>query len=121
MARKKKEAETEKVMKAPKSGGIGINAEHLKHMRVADKFSMVFNRVTIIMLIASAALVITVIYDMIQYNTMYTKYLSTVEIASNGAESMQSLSKNTLYIVAAEEQSVKMQRMDIALGDAGNL
>ena len=87
----------EKKVKAPKqpsAGGFGINAERLKHMKVSEKFSHVFNRLLIMMLVASLALIFTVIYCVIQYRTMYTKYYETALAVADARGGMQSLAKN---------------------------
>ena len=115
----------EKKAKAPRqpagSGGIGINAEKLRHLKVGDKFSYVFNRLLIFMLVASAALIFTVVYCVIQYRTMYQHYYVTSEQVADARGGMQSLAKNVLYIIAAEEESVQAARLTAAREDSAQL
>ena len=61
MAKEKKE-KSARAVREPKGGGVGINAETLRNLKVQDKFSHVFNRLLIFMLIASASLIFTVLY-----------------------------------------------------------
>ena len=117
-------AEKEKKVKTPKQpsrSGFGINAERLKHMKVSEKFTHVFNRLLIMMLIASLALIFTVIYCVVQYRSMYKTYYETSQAVANARGGMQSLAKNVCYIMAAEEESVIMQRMDAATSDSAQL
>ena len=102
-------------------GSIGINAERLKHMKVERKFSYVFNRLLVFMLVASLALIFTVIYCILQYRTMYTLYYETSEQVAEARGGMQSLAKNVCYIIAAEEESVVMARLDAANTDSAQL
>ena len=102
-------------------GSIGINAERLKHMKVERKFSYVFNRLLVFMLVASLALIFTVIYCILQYRTMYTLYYETSEQVAEARGGMQSLAKNVCYIIAAEEESVVMARLDAANSDSAQL
>ena len=115
-------AKKEKTVRQPSGGGgFGINAERLRHMKVSEKFSYVFNRLLIFMLVASVALLFTVFYCIIQYRTMYTKYYETAEHVADGRAGMQSLAKNVLYIVAAEEENVKQERLTAATSDSTQL
>ncbi|MBQ6734032.1 MAG: HAMP domain-containing protein [Lachnospiraceae bacterium] len=102
-------------------GGFGINAARLQHMKVERKFSYVFNRLLIMMLVASLALIFTVIYCVVQYRTMYTHYYETSELVSDARGGMQSLSKNILYIMVAEEPNVVQERMNAATDDSAQL
>ena len=102
-------------------GGFGINAEQLKHMKVEKKFSHVFNRLLVFMLVASFALIFTVIYCVVQYRTMYTHYYETLEQVAEARGGMQSLAKNVCYVIAAEEEDVALARLDAAHADAGQL
>ena len=109
--------------KAPVSGGggLGINAERLKHMKVERKFSYCFNRMLIMMLIASLALIFTVIYCVIQYRTMYNLYYETASVVADARGGMQSLAKNVCYVIAAESEETALARLDAANGDAAQL
>ena len=119
MAKEKREKPAK--ASAPKGGGVGISMETLRHLKVQDKFGHVFNRLLIFMLIASVALIFTIIYCVIQYRTMYTKYYETAEQVADARAGMQSLSKNILYIMVAEEQTVVAERMDAATSDSAQL
>ncbi|MBQ9512743.1 MAG: methyl-accepting chemotaxis protein [Lachnospiraceae bacterium] len=120
MAREKKEKPA-KAVRPPKNGGVGINAEALKNMKVQDKFSHVFNRLLVFMLIASASLIFTVLYCIVQYHTMYSKYYTTTEHVADGRAGMQSLSKNILYIMVVDDPGIIQQRMDAATSDSEQL
>ncbi|MBR5970278.1 MAG: HAMP domain-containing protein [Lachnospiraceae bacterium] len=104
-------------------GGFGINALKLKHMKVENKFSYVFNRLLIMMLVASLALIFTVVYCVFQYRTMYTHYYETALEVSNARGAMQSLAKNVCYIIAIPEgqESAKAARLEAATNDSGQL
>ena len=118
------EAKKERAPKARQhvgGGGLGINAEALRHMKVERKFGYVFNRLLIFMLVASLFLIFTVVYCVVQYRTMYTRYYETSEHVADARGGMQSLAKNILYIMAAEEESVVLARMDAATADSEQL
>ena len=102
-------------------GGFGINANRLKQMKVERKFSYVFNRLLVFMLVASLALIFTVIYCVVQYRTMYTHYYATLEQVAEARGGMQSLAKNVCYVIAAEEEEIALARLDAANGDSAQL
>ena len=107
---------------APSRGaGIGINEERLRNMKVQDKFSHIFNRLLVFMLVASAALIFTVLYCIVQYNTMYKKYYATTEHAADGRAGNQSLSKNVMYIMAIDDPATKQARLEAANSDSAQL
>ncbi|MBQ6734033.1 MAG: HAMP domain-containing protein [Lachnospiraceae bacterium] len=110
-----------KAAPAAGGGGLGISAAKLQHMKVERKFSYVFNRLLIMMLIASLALIFTVIYCVVQYRTMYTHYYETSEQVAEARGGMQSLAKNVCYVMAAEEQTVVLERLDAATSDSAQL
>ena len=118
-------AKKEKQMKQPAQGGggfgLGVNAEKLKHLKVEKKFTYVFNRMTLSIVITSVLLVAIMLYAMIQYSNMYSHYYETESLCGTAKESMQSLSKNCLYIVAATEPNVRLERQGIAVEDSDKL
>ena len=102
-------------------GGFGINGARLQHMKVENKFSYVFNRLLIMMTIASLALIFTVVYCVFQYRTMYTHYYETANVVADARGGMQSLAKNVCYIMAAEEPNVIAARLEAATADSAQL
>ena len=112
---------TKNTAPAAGGGGLGISAARLQHMKVERKFSYVFNRLLIMMLVASLALIFTVIYCVVQYRTMYRHYYVTSEQVAEARGGMQSLAKNVLYIIAAEEESVQAARLTAAKEDSAQL
>ena len=100
---------------------LGINAERLKQMKVGRKFSYVFNRLLVFMLVASLALIFTVLYCIIQYRTMYNQYYVTAEYVADSRGGMQSLAKNVEYVILAETESVRQERLALADSDAEQL
>ena len=101
-----------------KTSTLGINAERLKQMKVGRKFSYVFNRLLVFMLVASLALIFTVIYCIVQYRTMYNKYYATAEYVADARGNMQSLAKNVEYVILAETESIKQERLGLADSDS---
>ena len=114
-------AQARKGSPANAGGGFGINANRLMQMKVEKKFSHVFNRLLIFMLIASLALIFTVVYCVIQYRTMYTHYYETLEQVAEARGGMQSLAKNVCYVIAAEEEEVALARLEAANSDSAQL
>ncbi|MBR5968820.1 MAG: methyl-accepting chemotaxis protein [Lachnospiraceae bacterium] len=114
-------AQARKGSPAHAGGGFGINANRLMQMKVEKKFSYVFNRLLIFMLIASLALIFTVVYCVIQYRTMYTHYYETLEQVAEARGGMQSLAKNVCYVIAAEEEEVALARLEAANSDSAQL
>ena len=105
----------------PKGSLFGINAELLKHLKVNKKFSYVFNRMMIMIGVTAVALVVTIIFAIYQYNTMYRHYFRTEQLVGECLEASQSVSKNCLYIIAATEPEVVQQRSDAAAEDAAKI
>ena len=101
--------------------GFGVNAERLKHMKVEKKFSHCFNRMTLSIVVVAVLLVGIMVYAMMQYSSMYSHYYETESLCGTAKENMQSLSKNCLYIVAATEENVRLERQGIALEDSEKL
>ncbi|MBR0173170.1 MAG: methyl-accepting chemotaxis protein [Lachnospiraceae bacterium] len=115
-------AKEKKVISSPAAGGkLGINENRLRNMKVERKFSYVFNRLLIFMMVASLSLIFTVIYCVIQYRTMYTLYYETSAEVANARGGMQSLAKNVCYVIAAEEESVSLARLEAATDDSAQL
>ena len=105
-------AKEKKQNKAPsRSAGIGINEERLRNMKVQDKFSHIFNRLLVFMLVASAALIFTVLYCIVQYNTMYKKYYATTEHAADGrAGNIEAVGPKSLDPEAAQAVEQEIER-----------
>ena len=114
-------AQAEKKHAVKAGSGFGINAERLKHMKVEKKFSFVFNRLLVFMIVASLSLIFTVVYCVVQYRTMYTHYYETLEQVAEARGGMQSLAKNVCYVIAAEEESIVQERLNAAHSDAAQL
>ncbi|MBR5970663.1 MAG: methyl-accepting chemotaxis protein [Lachnospiraceae bacterium] len=114
-------AAKEKTKNAAPAGGFGINAERLKQMKVERKFSYCFNRMLVMMLIASLALIFTVLYCVIQYRTMYNLYYETASEVADARGGMQSLAKNVCYVIAAEQEGVALARLEAANKDSEQL
>lgn len=114
-------AKERKKQPATGGGGFGINANRLRQMKVEKKFSHVFNRLLVFMLVASLALIFTVIYCVIQYRTMFTHYYVTLEQVAEARGGMQSLAKNVCYVIAAEEEEVALARLEAANSDSAQL
>ena len=113
--------ESKKKSTPAKNSSLGLNANRLKDMKVERKFSYVFNRLLIFMLIASLALIFTVIFCIVQYRTMYTLYYETAEEVADARGGMQSLAKNVCYVIAAEEESIVQARLNAATDDSQQL
>ena len=100
---------------------IGINSDALHQMKVERKFSYTFKKILGFIFVASAALLFTIIYCVIQYHSMYTKYYETASIVSEARNDMQSLSKNLLYIIATDDRTVVDERIPMTESDNAEL
>lgn len=61
-----------KMHSASQGGGFGINAEKLRNMRVEDKIKLAFDRVKVLALTMSIILMFTVLFELFQYNRLYS-------------------------------------------------
>ena len=110
-----------KEKKGSAMSSFGINAEKLKHMKVERKFGYVFRRMTVFICVALIALVVSLAFTLFQYNSMYKHYYVTEQHVGMVKSASESWIKNIVYSIAATEDTVKDERIELAKTDSATV